>query len=307
MKRISLLLIFLVFVISCSKEEPTPPLPTKYNVSISLNPTDGGTVTPNGGQFNEGQTVSFTVTPSENFIFKNWSGSDTSSNNPLSLNINSSKTLTANFEKKDTDGDGVTDDVDQCPNTTSGEEVSETGCSSSQVDTDGDGVVDSIDQDNSTREGVPVDDNGVMLNPIYLDQNGITIKARDWGEVGDVGYVNNVEYRIVDRAELVKWINEEPDFEVCVSKISNMRSLFDNNRTFNKSIDYWDVSNTNDMSFMFKYSVFNKDISNWDVSNVTDMTSMFELSIFTKDVEKWNVSSVQYMTAMFKSHFSISL
>ena len=105
-------LLLLLFVVSCSKEEPTPPPPTNYTVSITLNPTDGGTVSPNGGQFEEGKTVSFTVTPSENYLFKNWSGSDTSSNNPLSLTINSNKTLTVNFEKKDTDGDGVMDDMD---------------------------------------------------------------------------------------------------------------------------------------------------------------------------------------------------
>jgi hypothetical protein len=120
--------VLLVLLISCSKEEQTPPPPTKYTVSITLNPTDGGTVSPSGGQFEEGTTVSFTVTPSENYIFKNWSGSDTSSNNPLSLTINSNKTLTVNFEKKDTDGDGVTDDIDQCPDTPSGEEVDEYGC-----------------------------------------------------------------------------------------------------------------------------------------------------------------------------------
>jgi len=173
MKRLVLLLTLLVFV-SCSKEDSTPPPPTKYTVSISLNPTDGGSVSPNGGQFNEGQTVSFTVTPSENFIFKNWSGSNTSSNNPLSLTINSNKTLTVNFEKKDTDGDGVTDDVDQCPDTPSGEEVNETGCSSSQVDTDGDGVMDDMDTCPETPEGEDVDENGCSDSQKDSDEDGVT-------------------------------------------------------------------------------------------------------------------------------------
>ena len=44
--------------------------------------------------------------------------------------------------------------------------MDENGCSDSQKDTDGDGVSDDIDQDNNTRSGVPVDENGVMLNPI---------------------------------------------------------------------------------------------------------------------------------------------
>ena len=163
MRKIYLLLTSLIVIFSCSKEEPTPPPPTKYNVSISLNPTDGGTVSPNGGQFNEGQTVSFTVTPSENYIFKNWSGSNTSSNNPLSLTINSNKTLTVNFEKKDTDGDGVTDDVDQCPDTPSGEDVDDNGCSDSQKDSDGDGVMDNLDLCEDTYINETVGNDGCSI------------------------------------------------------------------------------------------------------------------------------------------------
>ena len=45
----------------------------------------------------------------------------------------------------DTDGDGVTDDIDTCPDTPNGETVDSTGCSDSQLDTDVDGVNDDID------------------------------------------------------------------------------------------------------------------------------------------------------------------
>ena len=44
------------------------------------------------------------------------------------------------------------------------------------------------------------DNNG--SNPIYLDTNGVTLKARDWAEVGDKGIINGVEYTIVDEATL---------------------------------------------------------------------------------------------------------
>ena len=305
MKRISLLLTLLVFVISCSKEEPTPPPPTKYNVSISLNPTEGGTVSPSGGQFNEGQTVSFTVTPSEYYIFKNWSGSDTSSNNPLSITINSNKTLTVNFEKKDTDGDGVTDDIDQCPDTPEGEEVNGTGCSSSQVDTDGDGVSDDIDLDNSTREGVPVDENGVMLNPIYLDENGITIKSQEWGIVGDIGVINDVEYTIVDN-ELFDNLNvTNTDFtRIVTTLVTDMSYKFSNVEDFNQDISQWDVSNVVNMEGMFSESNFNQEIGNWNVSQVVNMGGMFmNLQVdrtfpFNQDLSSWDVSNVTYMGSL---------
>ena len=39
-------------------------------------------------------------------------------------------------------------------------------------------------------------------NPVYLDSNGITIKARDWAEIGMTGIINGTLYTIVDRDTL---------------------------------------------------------------------------------------------------------
>jgi hypothetical protein len=46
---------------------------------------------------------------------------------------------------EDSDGDGVSDAYDLCPQTPTGETVDSDGCSSSQKDTDGDGVSDAND------------------------------------------------------------------------------------------------------------------------------------------------------------------
>tara|TARA_B110000967_G_scaffold188703_1_gene211773 strand:+ start:393 stop:1079 length:687 start_codon:yes stop_codon:yes gene_type:complete len=50
---------------------------------------------------------------------------------------------------------------------------------------------------NVTRTVDVVDD-----NPIYLDDNGITIKARDWASYGDWGVVNGEYYLVVSRKML---------------------------------------------------------------------------------------------------------
>ncbi|WP_027714560.1 OmpA family protein, partial [Desulfuromonas sp. TF] len=60
----------------------------------------------------------------------------------------------------DSDGDGVTDDRDQCPDTPKGVKVDDKGC---PLDSDGDGVADDIDQCPNTPAGIVVDDKGCEL------------------------------------------------------------------------------------------------------------------------------------------------
>jgi OOP family OmpA-OmpF porin len=57
----------------------------------------------------------------------------------------------------DSDGDGVTDDNDECPGTPSGVKVDDRGC---PLDSDGDGVTDDNDECLNTPKGVTVDERG---------------------------------------------------------------------------------------------------------------------------------------------------
>ena len=61
-----------------------------------------------------------------------------------------------------------------------------------------------------------------------------------------------------------------------------------------------DVSQINDMSWLFSGSGFNGNISEWDVSNVKDMNHMFNYSVFNGDISRWDVSSVNDMSYMFQ-------
>lgn len=60
----------------------------------------------------------------------------------------------------DDDRDGVPNDRDQCPNTMAGVAVDEDGC---ELDSDGDGVVNRLDQCPDTRAGAVVDVNGCEI------------------------------------------------------------------------------------------------------------------------------------------------
>ena len=81
----------------------------------------------------------------------------------------------ADFVKKvfmlrspDTDGDGVDDPKDQCPNTAAGEEVNADGCI---ADNDHDGVYDSFDKCPGTQAKVKIDAAGC---PMDYDQDGVS-------------------------------------------------------------------------------------------------------------------------------------
>jgi OOP family OmpA-OmpF porin len=61
---------------------------------------------------------------------------------------------------KDSDGDGVVDDLDKCPGTPAGVKVDRDGC---PLDSDGDGVYDYLDKCPGTPAGVEVDQDGCPL------------------------------------------------------------------------------------------------------------------------------------------------
>ena len=61
----------------------------------------------------------------------------------------------------DSDGDGVPDNIDKCPNTPAGAKVDADGC---ELDSDGDGVVDRLDKCPNTPAGAKVDANGCELD-----------------------------------------------------------------------------------------------------------------------------------------------
>jgi len=93
MKKLFLLLLSVLFVMSCSKD------PIIYTLTTSANPSDGGTVSPTTKQYNEGETATITATPSSEYVFQSWLGA-TGSTNSTSVVMNSDKTVTANFVKK---------------------------------------------------------------------------------------------------------------------------------------------------------------------------------------------------------------
>ena len=98
-----LLILSLIVFIACSKDSSSsieitqaPPV-IQYTLSVSAQ--SGGTVNNEGGSYVQGSTFSVTATPDSDYEFTGWTGIE-SSENPLSISVNSNLTLQANFKKK---------------------------------------------------------------------------------------------------------------------------------------------------------------------------------------------------------------
>lgn len=105
----TILLIAFVLIYSCSAEEedtsPPPALvqpqepepdPTQYTLTVSAG--DGGTVSTEGGTYDEGTSLSISAIPEAGYEFVGWEGSD-SNLADLSITLNSNTTLEANFQR----------------------------------------------------------------------------------------------------------------------------------------------------------------------------------------------------------------
>ena len=75
--------------------EPEPPAPTQYTLTVTAG--EGGTVSTEGGTYDEGTEVTITATPNEGFSFVRWSDGQTDQS--INYTLNSNTSLTAVFEK----------------------------------------------------------------------------------------------------------------------------------------------------------------------------------------------------------------
>lgn len=72
----------------------------KYQVQIKANPSDGGTIRPDSGQFEAGNRVNITASPNSGYRFAQWGTDASGSANPLSVLIDRNMVITGNFIKQ---------------------------------------------------------------------------------------------------------------------------------------------------------------------------------------------------------------
>jgi len=90
----------LLLLLTCAKEDSktpnTPPSQITRQYTLTVSAGDGGSVSTAGGTFSQGTQVSITATPNTGYSFSGWSNGST--DNPLSVTLDSNTSVTANFE-----------------------------------------------------------------------------------------------------------------------------------------------------------------------------------------------------------------
>ena len=146
-----------------------------------------------------------------------------------------------------------------------------------------------------------------VLKTLTYEYFGETIREEDKIDISDLdveivsfkdnnGKFHKHGYKVIDNDnpnEMTKTLTIL--IETIIEKRGNECSLND-----------IDVSNIKQMYYeeyfiygVFYNSPFNGDISGWDVSNVEDMRYMFDDSDFNGNISKWNVQKVKSMRCMF--------
>ena len=98
-KIISLIFIFLLGCSGDSTEEDVIVTTVLERFTLSVSSNVGGTVNISGGEYTKGTSVTITATPDNGYVFSGWTGDLTSSDQSITITINSNKTITANFEQ----------------------------------------------------------------------------------------------------------------------------------------------------------------------------------------------------------------
>src|SRR6056297_1136066 len=103
MRRFLYGLVIFVAILTFSCDTSTSPfddsLPDEYTLTTNVNPEASGVVTPQDGEFVDGTRIELLAEPSEGFLFDEWQGDLSGSQNPAVLFISRDLNITALFSE----------------------------------------------------------------------------------------------------------------------------------------------------------------------------------------------------------------
>ena len=262
---LSLCIFSFLLIYSCSTDEeetvvpvvqtPEPePKPVEYTLTVSA--AEGGTVSTEGGTYDEGTEVTITASANEGYRFTGWEG-NSSTNESLTITVNSNQNIQANFEELFPiylGENGVT--------------VKAYDFASVGIEYELDGV------------NYLVVDNSTILTQIELGNVNLC-----------TSFVTNMDELFEDNNS-ENLFNSDISFWD-TSNVTSMVNMFYGAEVFNIDISFWNTAKVTNMQSMFLGAItFNQDIGNWDTSGVTNMDSMFwNTPSFNQDLTGWCVSN----------------
>ena len=70
----------------------------RYTLSVSINPPEAGSVSPQGGEYESYQRVTLIANPASGYAFDHWSGNASGATSGIAITMDSDKSVTANFK-----------------------------------------------------------------------------------------------------------------------------------------------------------------------------------------------------------------
>lgn len=92
--KIVLIFSFILSLFSCQKEI------IERKLDVSANPINAGKFSPDASLIEQGQSIDLIAIPNSDYVFKDWSGAITGSQNPITIRMDADKKVIGNFEKK---------------------------------------------------------------------------------------------------------------------------------------------------------------------------------------------------------------
>lgn len=139
-----------------------------------------------------------------------------------------------------------------------------------------------------------------LKNLVFTD--GIKLSCVDTSLITDMSYLFQKSER-KDFEGIEEWdVSNVEDMSYMFAYMSYDSFESRSKAKFNHNLNNWNVSKVKHMSFMFYYCQdFNQPLDKWDVSNVQDMFRMFDnCKKFNQPLNSWNVSNVTNMSGMFQ-------
>ena len=253
---------------------------------LTVNTGTNGSVSPSGGTYNAGTSISITASPDNGYGFVNWtdsSGNELSTNPTYTFNITSDTTITANYEELlfYLHSNGVTI---LCPNAIVGAIGTVNGVQYTKVD-----------------RNTLIAKRNAGENLALVCTSGITDLSNMFRKMGEaansagsgIGNWDTSSVTTIAKIFSNGWFNQDIS-NWDVSNVTNMLNAFNGAQKFDQDLSGWDTSSVVNMSTTFRRAVrFKSDISGWNTSSVTDMRSFLkETEDFDHDLSGWTVNNV---------------